>query len=84
MAILFKQIFCGLGNDGNSKASKQCKEMKCEKEEEGVINGKKQQQLTESFYKKLSLNFLKRIFYWEKIYPHCETEESKPFLLYFQ
>lgn len=44
MAILFKQIFCGLGNDGNSKASKQCKEMKCEKEEEGVINGKKQQQ----------------------------------------
>lgn len=42
MAILFKQIFCGLGNDGNSKASKQCKETKCEKEEEGVINGKRQ------------------------------------------
>ena len=31
MATLFKQIFCGLGNDGNSKASKQCKEMKCKK-----------------------------------------------------
>ena len=46
MAILFKQIFCGLGNDGNSKASKQSKEMKCKKkkkgEEEGVINGKRQ------------------------------------------
>ena len=31
-------------------------------------------------------NFLKtlfkRIFCWENIYPHCETEESKPFLLY--
>ena len=38
MAILFKQIFCGLGNDGNSKASKQCKEMKCEKEDIMNVN----------------------------------------------
>lgn len=36
MATLFKQIFCGLGNDGNSKASKQCKEMKCTKKGGGV------------------------------------------------
>lgn len=34
-----------LRNDGNSKASKQCKEMKCEKEEEeGVINVEKTKQ----------------------------------------
>lgn len=31
MATLSKQIFCGLGNDGNSKVSKQRKEMKCKK-----------------------------------------------------
>ena len=44
MATLFKQIFCGLGNDGNSKASKQCKEMKCKTRGwggGGVINGKR-------------------------------------------
>lgn len=59
MAILFKQIFCGLGNDGNSKASKQCKEMKCEKEEEeGVINGKRQNK------KILSLNQQASRFIW--------------------
>lgn len=59
MATLSKQIFCGLGNDGNSKVSKQRKEMKCKKKRGGggVINGKRKK-------KNLSLNQQASRFIW--------------------